>query len=81
MFACVCRGITESEVRRAGAGGVTAPGDLIAVFSLNDQTCCGRCADCIDEFVDLACQGALEAPEPSRVIAQLRPQPTAPIRA
>ena len=81
MFACVCRGITESEVRRAGAGGVTSPSDLIAVFSLNDQTCCGRCIECIDEFVDLACDGAGEAPAPSRVIAALRPLPTAPVRA
>lgn len=68
-------------MRRAGAGGITSADGLIAVFNLNDQTCCGRCIDCVDEFVDLACQGAMEAPEPVRLIGQLRPLPAVPLRA
>jgi bacterioferritin-associated ferredoxin len=58
MFACVCRGITESEVRRAGRAGTVAPDELVARFGLDDELCCGQCVTNIDEFVDLALEGA-----------------------
>lgn len=58
MYACICRGITESDVRHAGAAGVTDPAALISALGLDDDRCCGRCARRIDEFVELAWQGA-----------------------
>jgi bacterioferritin-associated ferredoxin len=61
MYACICRGITEADVRRAGGAGITAPDRLIAVLGLDDERCCGRCAVQIEEFVELAREGASRA--------------------
>jgi bacterioferritin-associated ferredoxin len=62
MYACICKGITESQVRAVGRGGIIAPDDLIRRLELDDDACCGRCARHIEEFVDLACEGASQAP-------------------
>jgi bacterioferritin-associated ferredoxin len=61
MYACVCRAISQSDVKRAGRAGHIHPDALIAVLRLDDEDSCGRCLTVIDEFVDLACQGAAEA--------------------
>lgn len=61
MYACICRAITESEVKRAGRAGYIHPDALITVLRLDDDANCGRCLAAIDEFVDLAYQGAAEA--------------------
>ena len=61
MYACICQGITEDEVRGAGSLGITAPADLIAVLALDADRCCGRCAEHIEEFVELAREGASQA--------------------
>lgn len=60
MYVCICRGITEADVRRAGRAGITAPADLIAVLGLDDDRCCGRCAAHVEDFVALAWEGAAE---------------------
>jgi bacterioferritin-associated ferredoxin len=57
MYACICRAITEAEVRRAGRAGVTSREDLIALFGLRDRSCCGRCLRQADRFVALAAEG------------------------
>lgn len=65
MYACVCRGITEAEVRDAGGAGVLGASDLIAVLGLDDEACCGQCVDRVDDFVSLAIEGATVALSPS----------------
>ena len=66
MYVCICRAITEADVRRAGCAGPLQPDRLVAVLGLDGSDCCGRCADEIEFFVGLARQGALgEAPEPA----------------
>jgi bacterioferritin-associated ferredoxin len=57
MYACICRAITEAEVRRAGRAGVTSREDLIILFGLRDPSCCGRCVRQADRFVALATEG------------------------
>lgn len=64
MFACVCRGVNESQVKEAGRAGITSPEALIAALALDDEACCGRCAEEIEEFVELALEGAAEAKHP-----------------
>jgi bacterioferritin-associated ferredoxin len=54
MYACVCLGITEEDVRRAGRGGAVTAEALVRVLGLDQATCCGRCLLQIEEFVDLA---------------------------
>jgi bacterioferritin-associated ferredoxin len=61
MYACICRAITETDVRRAGHAGVISPDDLITLFKLNDASCCGRCARRPERMVALAAEGAERA--------------------
>lgn len=57
MYACICRAISEAEVRRAGRAGMVAPEDLITLFGLRDPSCCGRCVRQIDRLVAIATEG------------------------
>jgi bacterioferritin-associated ferredoxin len=58
MFACLCRGVTEADVYRAGRQGAVASEALVSALGLDDSRCCGRCIKRIDQFVDLARRGA-----------------------
>ncbi|CUQ68255.1 (2Fe-2S)-binding protein [Candidatus Nitrospira inopinata] len=58
MYLCLCKGITESDVREAGRAGLITPSQLKAKFGLKDSGCCGRCAKHIHEFVELAVREA-----------------------
>ena len=61
MYLCLCKGIKEADVVQAGRRGVLRADQLIAVFGLEDDECCGRCADDIEEFEHIA----LEAHSPA----------------
>lgn len=63
MYACICREITEADVRRVGSAGVVTPDRLITVLGLDDAACCGRCVDGVEDFVALAWAGARELRE------------------
>ena len=63
MYACICRQITEADVRRVGRSGIRTPQGLIAALGLDDPSCCGRCAADVDHFVELAVDGVDAAPE------------------
>lgn len=54
MYICLCKGLTESDVRQAGEAGRTEPAQLITHFGWDDSECCGRCADQIDDVATLA---------------------------
>lgn len=58
MYLCLCRGITESEVREAGRAGCVMPCQLESKFGLKQNGNCGRCVKNIREFVAIAVQGA-----------------------
>lgn len=58
MYVCLCKGITESDVREAGRAGLVMPCQLKSKFGLKQTGCCGRCAKNIHEFVEIAVQGA-----------------------
>jgi len=58
MYVCLCKGITESDVREAGRAGFVMPCQLKSKFGLKQSGCCGRCAKSIHEFVEIAVQGA-----------------------
>jgi bacterioferritin-associated ferredoxin len=72
MYACLCRGVTEEQVRDVGSLGITAPGDLIELLRLDDDRCCGRCVMAIDQFVDLAVEGAACAPATAILVKRSR---------
>ena len=59
MYLCLCKTITESDVKRLARYGTTTPEalkaeGLIATLGLNDDDCCGRCLLEIDQFVAVA---------------------------
>lgn len=54
MYLCLCKGITESDVREAGLAGIVMPGQIKAKFGLKESGCCGRCSKNIHEFVQIA---------------------------
>jgi len=64
MYACVCLGLTDADVRHAGRAGAVTPDALVRVLGLDQATCCGRCLLHIEEFVDLARE---EVPPPTLV--------------
>ncbi len=67
MFLCLCKGITESDVREAGRAGIVMPCQLKAEFGLKDSGCCGRCSKNIREFVEIAAsEHRLPVPDPVR---------------
>lgn len=71
MYLCVCRGITEADVRRAGYAGVVEPDDLIALFQLDAPSCCGRCEREIDQFVALARESSAPEPRPAKELPSM----------
>ncbi|CBK42948.1 MAG TPA: (2Fe-2S)-binding protein [Nitrospira sp.] len=54
MYVCLCKGLTESDVRAAGRQGFLTTRQIVAEFGLRDNGCCGRCAKNIHELVSLA---------------------------
>lgn len=54
MYVCLCKGITESDVRKVGRGGVLPTDLLAAMLGIDEESCCGRCARNIQELVALA---------------------------
>ena len=58
MYVCLCKGITESDVREAGRAGCMTSCELKSKFGFKQNGCCGRCAKNIHELVDIAIQAA-----------------------
>ena len=54
MYLCLCKGVTESDVKRQARSGTTTASELIATLGLEDDECCGRCVLEIDQFVAVA---------------------------
>jgi len=54
MYLCLCKGITDSDVREAGQAGIFMPCQLKAKFGLKEAECCGRCSKNIQEFAQIA---------------------------
>jgi bacterioferritin-associated ferredoxin len=54
MYVCLCKGITESAVRECGRQGCMTPEKLAATLGIDQDDCCGRCANHIEEFMAIA---------------------------
>jgi bacterioferritin-associated ferredoxin len=54
VYLCLCKGLTESDVRRQARCGSYTVDALIADLGLEDDDCCGRCARDADEFEAIA---------------------------
>jgi len=56
MYVCLCKAVTESDVREAGRAGATTATALIGALGLDSDECCGLCILDMDRFVALAAQ-------------------------
>ncbi len=54
MYVCLCKGLTEADVRRAGQAGLLSCESLASALGIDQEGCCGRCLRNIDELVALA---------------------------
>jgi bacterioferritin-associated ferredoxin len=54
MYVCLCKGLTESDVKQQVSRGCTTAEALVTALGLDDDACCGRCALEIDTYVTLA---------------------------
>jgi bacterioferritin-associated ferredoxin len=54
MYICLCKGITDKQVRKLGESGVTSPHALIQILGLESDECCGFCAHHIGRMVAIA---------------------------
>jgi bacterioferritin-associated ferredoxin len=61
LYLCLCRAISENDVRRLGQMGVTSAKELVKVLGLNREECCGRCLLNARAFVETAKRAAEEA--------------------
>jgi len=50
MYVCICKGLTESEVREVAQCQAQSPEALVDAIGWNDGVCCGRCASTVDRI-------------------------------
>lgn len=61
MYICLCKGITDSQVRNLGRAGVVCPEALAAKLGIDQDDCCGRCLSGISDLLSLAQSGCANA--------------------
>jgi len=54
VYVCLCKGLTESDVKRQARAGYIPVTLLMDKLGLNDDDCCGRCANDVEEFESIA---------------------------
>jgi bacterioferritin-associated ferredoxin len=51
MYVCLCKGLTEADVQRAAQRCAWRVEALRVALELDDDYCCGRCAESLDELL------------------------------
>ena len=54
MYVCLCKGLTESDVRRAAQSCELDPDSLVKKLGLDHEDCCGRCLRNIHQLITIA---------------------------
>jgi bacterioferritin-associated ferredoxin len=68
MIVCVCRRVSDSQIRQAAADGAHSLECL--QFDLGVATQCGRCADCASRVL---CDARAAAPHQQHIMNMARP--------
>ena len=58
MYICLCKGITESQVRQLGQAGICSPDALARTLGLEEDGVCGRCLRNMEALMALATSAA-----------------------
>jgi bacterioferritin-associated ferredoxin len=61
MYICLCKGITDSQVRNVLREGVVCAEALAARLGIDRDDCCGRCLSGISDLLSLAPAGCANA--------------------
>lgn len=72
MYFCICKSVSDTQIRQAVEQGARSVGELSAQFGLGDQ--CGRCLDSIGEWLNTY----LSTPAPTHEVTA---PPSAPVAA
>ena len=70
MYLCICKAVSDQQVRQAIREGVRTVGEVSARFGVGTE--CGKCLDSISEYID-ACLAAPSAPAPSAAATDTAP--------
>jgi bacterioferritin-associated ferredoxin len=54
MYVCLCKGLTEADIRRMAPKRELCPETFKACFGFDDEECCGRCAEKLPELLAIA---------------------------
>jgi bacterioferritin-associated ferredoxin len=58
VYICLCKGITESQVRELGRAGICSPEALARTLGLEEDGVCGRCLRNMEALMALAASAA-----------------------
>ena len=62
MYVCLCKGITDTAIRKLGRSGIVEADELIDVLGLESAECCGRCVKNIVEIAALVQTERIDLP-------------------
>ncbi len=65
MYACVCKSLTEADIRREAIRVQFRRAALVRGLKLDDESCCGRCLSELDRLLATACPGGENPREPA----------------
>jgi bacterioferritin-associated ferredoxin len=65
VYICLCKGISESQVRELGLAGICSADALVATLGLEEEGVCGRCRRNIEALVALATREATVRGQPA----------------
>ena len=54
MYVCLCKGLTEADIRRMAPKRELCPETFRACFGFDDEECCGRCAENLPDLIAIA---------------------------
>jgi len=67
VYICLCKGISESQVRACGQAGICSADALALVLGLEEEGVCGRCIQGIEALVALATSEATVRGRPALI--------------
>ena len=54
MYVCLCKGLTEADIRQMAPKPDLCPETFNACFGFDDEDCCGRCVENLHELIAIA---------------------------
>jgi bacterioferritin-associated ferredoxin len=77
VYVCLCKGISESQVRELGQAGICSADALASVLGLEEEEVCGRCLQDIEALVAIAANNLAGTISPSGeyYLSSTPPQP------